>query len=233
MPDGHLAAPHLHAESVSLSFGSGAERMAALNGVSVSFRPGTITMVMGPSGSGKTTLLTVLGCLQSPDAGRVHLMGRDASALSEDERAMLRQKHIGYVYQAFRLFRALTALENVMMGLEVGGVTGTTARHRALAALDGVGLRDKAMLKPRELSGGEKQRVAIARATINAPDVILADEPTASLDHHSGVQIAEMLRGLAANGATVVLVSHDSRLMTLVDRILVLQDGRLIEDRTP
>jgi putative ABC transport system ATP-binding protein len=120
-----------------------------------------------------------------------------------------------------------------MMGLEVGGVTGADARTRALASLDRVGLHGKALLKPRELSGGEKQRVAIARATINAPDVILADEPTASLDHQSGVQIAELLRGLAANGATVVLVSHDSRLMTLVDRILVLQDGRLIEDRRP
>jgi putative ABC transport system ATP-binding protein len=226
-------APHLHAESLSLAFGSGAERMSALNGVSVSFRPGTVTLVMGPSGSGKTTLLTVLGCLQSPDSGRVHLMGRDAAALSEDERARLRQQHVGYVYQAFRLFRALTALENVMMGLEVGGVTGTAARNRALAALDRVGLQGKAKLKPRELSGGEKQRVAIARATINAPDVILADEPTASLDHQSGIQIADMLRGLATKGATVVLVSHDSRLMTLVDRILVLQDGRLIEDRTP
>ena len=231
MPD--VAAPHLHAESLSLAFGNGAERMAALNGVSVGFRPGTITMVMGPSGSGKTTLLTVLGCLQSPDSGRVHLMGHDVSALSEDERATLRQRHVGYVYQAFRLFRALTALENVMIGLEVAGVTGAAARQRARAALDRVGLLRKEMLKPRELSGGEKQRVAIARATINRPQVILADEPTASLDHESGVQIVDMLRGLAAGGATVVLVSHDSRLTTVVDRILVLQDGRLIEDRTP
>ena len=231
MPD--AGAPHLHAESLSLSFGSGAERTAALNGVSVSFQPGTVTLMMGPSGSGKTTLLTVLGCLQSPDSGRVHLMGRDASTLSEDERARLRQKHVGYVYQAFRLFRALTAVENVMMGLEVCGVTGPAARDRARAALDRVGLQGKAALKPRELSGGEKQRVAIARATINAPAVILADEPTASLDHESGLQIAAMLRGLAGDGATVVLVSHDSRLLTLVDRILVLQDGRLIEDRTP
>ena len=106
-------------------------------------------------------------------------------------------------------------------------------RDRARAALDRVGLQGKAALKPRELSGGEKQRVAIARAPINAPKVILADEPTASLDHESGRQIAEMLRGLASDGATVVLVSHDSRLMTLADRVLVLQDGRVIEDRTP
>jgi len=231
VPD--AAAPHLQAESLSLTFGSGAERLSALNGVSVTFRPGTVTLVMGPSGSGKTTLLTVLGCLQSPDSGAVHLMGRDTSGLIEDERAVLRRRHVGYVYQAFRLFRALSALDNVMLGLEVAGVTGAAARERARAALERVGLQTKAKLKPRELSGGEKQRVAIARATINEPDVILADEPTASLDPASGALVADLLRGMAASGKTVVMVSHDSRLLPLADRVVVLQDGRLIEDRRP
>jgi putative ABC transport system ATP-binding protein len=219
------------AEKVSVTYGAGHTAVHALDGVSLSFRAGEMALVMGPSGSGKTTLLSVLGCLLTPDTGGVSVMGQAVAGLSENKRGVLRQKNIGYVFQAFRLFHSLNAAENVMIAKEIAGSPRGEAKASALQALESVGLADKRRLKPNELSGGEKQRVAIARALVNNPQIILADEPTASLDSVSGGQIAEMLMKIAGEQKRlVVVVSHDPRIVQFGSRIVKMQDGKVIDD---
>ncbi len=219
-------------EQVNVSFGRGAARINALSDVTLTLAPDGLTLVMGPSGSGKTTLLSVLGCLLEPDAGAISLLGNQIKALTQAELGRLRNRYIGYVFQAFRLFHSLTALENVMLTLELAGESRRATRTRASEALAQVGLSNKLGLKPDELSGGEKQRVAIARALIKNPPILLADEPTASLDGASGLQIAEMLQQVAERDRRiVVVVSHDPRLMTFAKRIIQIEDGRLLSDR--
>jgi putative ABC transport system ATP-binding protein len=221
----------LTVEKVSVRYGKGRALVTALDEVSLKFYAGQMTLVMGPSGSGKTTLLSVLGCLLKPDTGRVSMLEREVSRLSEDERGHLRRQHIGYIFQAFRLFRSLSALENLMVAMDIQGRQGKAARARAMRALEDVGLADRWRLKPGELSGGEKQRVAVARALLNDPQVILADEPTASLDGKSGGQIAEMLLTIAEEQKRlVVVVSHDPRLVAFGHRLVRMQDGRLLSD---
>jgi len=221
----------LAAENVSVTYGAGHTAVRALEDVSLRFKAGEMALVMGPSGSGKTTLLSVLGCLLTPDSGGVSVSGQSVTGLSEDKRSLLRQKNIGYVFQAFRLFHALSAAENVMIAVEIAGRARREAMEAALRALDSVGLADKRRLKPKELSGGEKQRVAIARALVNDSPIILADEPTASLDGASGGQIAGMLLRIAEEQRRlVVVVSHDPRIVRFGSRIVKMQDGRVIED---
>lgn len=218
--------------SVSVAFGPSAQASYALSEVSVAFRPGELTLVMGPSGSGKTTLLSILGCILKPDSGAVNVMGWAAEEMSDSARGMLRRHHIGYVFQAFRLFRALTALENVLLGLEIRGDGGRAARQQAQAALEAVGLGAKTRLKPAQLSGGEKQRVAIARSLIHNPTILLADEPTASLDEESGLQIAAILQRLALEqNKIVVVVSHDPRLQPFSQRQVTLRNGCVQQDQ--
>jgi putative ABC transport system ATP-binding protein len=219
------------AQEISVTYGAGHTAVRALDNVSLSFRAGEMAMVMGPSGSGKTTLLSVLGCLLSPDAGNVSLMGHPITGLSESKRGVIRQRSIGYIFQAFRLFHSLNAIENVIIALEIAGRPRVEAKEAAISALDSVGLADKQRLKPNELSGGEKQRVAIARALVNDPPIILADEPTASLDSRSGGQIAQILMQIAQeHQRLVVVVSHDPRIAQFGSRIVKMQDGRVIED---
>lgn len=221
----------LAVENVSVEYGTGRALAYALEDVSVAFHPGKLTLLMGPSGSGKTTLLSVLGCLVSPNRGSVRVLGNDITGWSESAKTELRRQKIGYVFQAFRLFRALTARENILLAMELSGRTGRHAREAAEAALLTVGLESKGHLLPKEMSGGEKQRVAIARALINDPPIILADEPTASLDSKSGNQVAELLLGLAEKqNRLVVVVSHDNRWLPLCHRKVVLQNGCLIGD---
>jgi putative ABC transport system ATP-binding protein len=221
----------LAAEEVRVTYGTGAAAVPALRDVSLSFAPGQLILVMGPSGSGKTTLLSVLGCMLLPDQGHVHVNGQSVRGLSETERVDLRRHSIGYVFQAFRLFRALSALENLLVSLDVAGQHGPHAKAHAENALAAVGLADKARLKPGELSGGEKQRVAIARALINDPPIVLADEPTASLDWRSGETIAKMLLKIAEeNRKLVVVVTHDPRMTPFGQRIVKMEDGRVVED---
>lgn len=221
----------LAVENVSVEYGTGRALAYALEDVSVAFHPGKLTLLMGPSGSGKTTLLSVLGCLVSPNRGSVRVLGNDITGWSESAKTELRRQKIGYVFQAFRLFRALTARENILLAMELSGRTGRHAREAAEAALLAVGLESKGHLLPKEMSGGEKQRVAIARALINDPPIILADEPTASLDSKSGNQVAELLLGLAEKqNRLVVVVSHDNRWLPLCHRKVVLQNGCLIGD---
>ena len=225
----HKAA--ITAEEISVTYGAGHTAVRALDKVNLRFRAGEMALVMGPSGSGKTTLLSVLGCLLTPDAGNVSVMGRPVTRLSEAKRGVIRQHNIGYIFQAFRLFHSLNAIENVTIALEISGRPRGEAKDAAMTALDSVGLADKLRLKPNELSGGEKQRVAIARALVNDPPIILADEPTASLDSISGSQIAEMLMQIAQEQQRlVIVVSHDPRIVQFGSRIVKMQDGRVTED---
>ncbi len=225
MPEQFLAVEH-----VGVSYRTGKVVSPALQDVSLSFEPGRLTLVMGPSGSGKTTLLSVLGCLLTPDTGAVHVRGADTTRMSQTQRTRLRRESIGFIFQAFRLFHSLTALENVALAGEIDGRSG--ARRQARELLARLGLEAKARLKPNALSGGEKQRVAIARALLRNPAILLADEPTSSLDSHAGREIGEILVSLAEQEhRTVVVVSHDPRWEAFANRIVVLEDGRVMGNR--
>jgi len=221
---------NLALQDASVSYGPKGSRTRALNEVTIDFAPGELTLVMGPSGSGKTTLLSLLGCLLTPDEGSVIIEDCEVSKLSERQRTYVRSQ-IGFVFQAFRLFHSLPAIENVMIAAEISGNRrGKVAA--AVALLEQLGLGAKLQLKPDALSGGEKQRVAIARALLSDPPIVLADEPTASLDFRAGKQISEILQKLASEqNRTVVVVSHDQRWTAYADRIVLLEDGRVIEDR--
>jgi putative ABC transport system ATP-binding protein len=222
----------LAVENASVWFGAGNNRMPALTEVSLKFAPSTLTLVMGPSGSGKTTLLSLLGCLRTPDSGSVFVQGANTGLCTREERSALRRREIGFIFQAFRLFHSLSAIENVVIKSDIAGAGRRDSHKNALDLLASLGLDGKTHLKPDALSGGEKQRVAIARALISNPNILLADEPTASLDSHSGRQICEILRRLAHDSKqTVVIVSHDPRWASFADRTVRLEDGRVVEDR--
>jgi putative ABC transport system ATP-binding protein len=216
--------------NATLEYGKGPSLCRALDDVSIDFLPGSLNLIMGPSGSGKTTLLSLLGCLLTPDSGEVYVAGREVGRLKESERTSLRRKSIGFVFQTFRLFESLTAEENITVAAQIAGVRSKSDR-RALARqlLAQLGLKSKASLKPDELSGGEKQRVAIARALAKAPSILLADEPSASVDSDAGKEIAAIFQELARKtNTTVVVVSHDVRWEAVAHRTFVLRDGRLV-----
>lgn len=222
--------PFLGVKGASVSFGQNQARVSALHDVSLEFEPGTLSLVMGPSGSGKTTLLSMLGCLLTPDQGKVFVDGVIVNDLSETERTIVRQKKISFVFQAFRLFHSLSALDNVALGFEIRdpGDQGRTGKARDL--LRRFGLGDKLHQEPNDLSPGEKQRVAIARALAGNPPILLADEPTASLDAEAGRNICKILRNQVDEyGRTVVVVSHDPRWEKFADRTIALCDGRVEE----
>ena len=219
----------LSVEGIHVTFGEGAARAQILTDVSLRFPVGMVTLIMGPSGSGKTTLLSVLGCLLQPQNGSVIVNGRDITTLTEEERTSIRREQIGFIFQSFRLFNSLTAVENVMMALEIAGKKGPEVRSEAEQCLEAVGMSGKKHLKPSELSGGEKQRVAIARALMREPKIILADEPTASLDSKAGEAITRILHDIAeVQKRTVVIVSHDERLRVFARNIVGLQDGKVM-----
>jgi putative ABC transport system ATP-binding protein len=222
----------LSANQVSVVYGSGNASAIALDQVSVEFRPGEVTLLMGASGSGKTTLLSILGCLRRPDRGEVTVLGRDLGAASDSELTVVRREHIGFVFQFFRLFQSLKAVENVAIGLELAGGRGNSWRA-AEEALEAVGLGRKRHLRPEQMSGGERQRVAIARALVKNPEILLADEPTAALDSASGKQIGELIRSCArARGMVAVVATHDPRLAPMADRIIEVRDGGVLEQRS-
>ena len=221
----------LGVENASVFFGRNGAKTAALRDATVSFEKGKLTLMLGPSGSGKTTLLSLLGCLLVPDRGAVYVGGREVSRMRESVRTGMRRRHIGFVFQAFRLFRSLSALDNVAIASDLMGRLAGKGRARKL--LEELGLAEKARLKPDALSGGEKQRVAIARALIKDPSILLADEPTASLDSQAGRQISEILLRLANDqGRTVVVVSHDPRWENFAHRIVALRDGSIAQERS-
>ncbi len=207
---------------------SGAESFQALKGINLEVQQGDIQLLMGPSGSGKTTLLSVLAGILTPTAGSVFVFGEEITSLSQAKLAHFRLQNIGFIFQGFNLFPALSAAENVELILEIKGIRGRAARQQAQALLEQVGLGDKANHKPGNLSGGQKQRVAIARALAGNPRLILADEPTASLDSNSGHSVISLLRKLAKEeGCTVLMVTHDPRLVDVADRVAYLEDGVL------
>lgn len=200
----------------------------ALRGVDLDARAGELLMLVGPSGSGKTTLLSIMGCILTATSGSVQVAGREVVGLSEKALPALRLEHIGFVFQGFNLFPTLTAGENVELMLDLKGVAKAKARRRAEELLEQVGLEKKYDSFPSDLSGGQKQRVAIARALAGDPGIILADEPTAALDSHTGRTVMEMMSELAhRRGRAVVIVTHDSRVMGFADRIVKIEDGTI------
>lgn len=220
--------PALEARGIVMRYGDGPP---ALAGVDVAVRSGELVLLMGPSGSGKTTLLSILGLLLRPTAGTVRVGGRDVTGLDERSLPEIRLRSLGFIFQGFNLFKTLTAEENVRLALELKGVKDAAAREEARALLAAVGLQAKADSLPADLSGGQKQRVAVARALAGAPDVILADEPTAALDVRSGMTVMELLGSLARDkGRAVVVVTHDERLRPLADRVIRIADGRIAEE---
>jgi putative ABC transport system ATP-binding protein len=214
---------------VSKVYARGEAATRALDGVDLEIRRGEIVLLMGPSGSGKTTLLSIMGCILRPDNGRVEIAGRDVTRLSERELPGVRLGHIGFVFQGFNLFPTLTALGNVALALALRGVVRRDASARAAALLAQVGLEGKLHAYPADLSGGQKQRVAIARAMAGDPPIVLADEPTAALDTHGGQAVMDLLRDLARKrNRSVVIVTHDSRLVSYADRVIHIEDGRIL-----
>jgi putative ABC transport system ATP-binding protein len=216
--------------AVTLGFGSGAARMTALNGVDPILKPGLFTVISGPSGSGKTSLISVLGAMLAPDSGSVLVEDRDITKLAPDRRSAFRREKIGYIFQSFRLMPALNAEENIRLSLEIRRLH--KGRQRALAALDMVGLAAKAHLRPDQMSHGEKQRVAVARAIAHGPVMVLADEPTASLDAANGAQVTQLLADIARDNERIVaVVTHDPRILPVAQRIVRLEDGRIAGDQ--
>jgi putative ABC transport system ATP-binding protein len=200
----------------------------ALRGVDLDAHPGELLLLMGPSGSGKTTLLSIMGCILTATSGSVRLAGKETVGLSEKQLPALRLEHIGFVFQGFNLFPTLTAGENVELMLDLKGLVGARAKRRAEELLEQVGLSDKYGAFPADLSGGQKQRIAIARALAGDPGIILADEPTAALDSHTGRNVMEMMSDLAhKRGRAVVIVTHDSRVLSFADRIVTIEDGKV------
>jgi putative ABC transport system ATP-binding protein len=218
----------LSVEDVSVSFGKGAAKVFALRNASLTFAPGTLSLIMGPSGSGKTTLLSLLGCLLSPNQGRVFVDGVPVHALDENAKTFIRRQKISFVFQAFRLMRSLSALDNVSLALEIRELPQAQRTTKSRTLLENFGLSDKMHLEPNQLSPGEKQRVALARALVVDPQIILADEPTASLDQEAGKNVCELMRAqVEQSGRTVVVVSHDPRWEKYADNKIVLSHGQI------
>jgi putative ABC transport system ATP-binding protein len=228
-----MTEPVIEAVDLVKFLGKGAGQVQPLKGVSLSLAGGQLTLLMGPSGSGKTTLLSVLGCMLTPTKGTVRILGRSTADARPADLAKLRRDHIGFVFQSYHLFPTLTALDNVLLPLDVRGEAGTRAIIKAKEALSSVGLSHKMNAFPSELSGGEQQRVAIARAIVGDAAAILADEPTGALDSENGHAIMTILAEIGRNPSRAVLVvTHDPRVLPFASRIIHMEDGR-IHDAEP
>jgi len=220
----------LSARDITKTFREGAETVPVLKGISMELHPGEIVALEGPSGSGKTTLLSILGCILTPSEGELTIDGQKVDRKRPEKLPGIRKKSIGFVFQQFNLFPALTALENVEYALNVKGIDGREAREEAERVLEAVGLAERKKFLPRDMSGGQKQRVAVARALAGRPPILLADEPTANLDSHVGMQVLEMFRDLAKQeNRALLIVTHDPKVRTVSDRVLRIEDGRLLQ----
>lgn len=230
MTNSHSVSQDTHlidAEGLTKVYTMGSAKVHALRGVSLQVAAGEFVALMGPSGSGKSTMMHLLGCLDKPTAGRYQLEGRDVSTLSNDERALVRNTYIGFIFQTFNLLPRLSALDNVMLPLLYRGHV-ANARQRATESIIRVGLAKRANHRPTELSGGERQRVAIARALIGNPAIVLADEPTGNLDSVTGNEIMKLLIELNDEGRTIIMVTHDAQIAAHAQRIIQMHDGQIV-----
>jgi putative ABC transport system ATP-binding protein len=225
-----MAEPVIETQGLGKDYVLGAHVLHALRDVSVTIDAGEMVAIMGPSGSGKSTFMNILGCLDTPSAGRYLLEGRDVSNLDDDELATLRNRKIGFVFQQFNLLPRMSALANVALPMLYTGLPREEQRGRAQAKLDAVGLGNRAGHRPAQLSGGQQQRVAIARALVNDPVLFLADEPTGNLDTRTSVEIMAILQALNRDGITIILVTHEADIARHARRILRFRDGFLIAD---
>jgi putative ABC transport system ATP-binding protein len=222
------------ARGVHKHFGAGENRTPVLNGAGLGIARGEIVFLVGPSGSGKTMLLSILGCILTPDQGSVQVLGQEVATMGRGALTDFRRAHLGFVFQTFNLFPTLSALDNIALTFVMRGTPLPAASQRSLDLLGQVGLEQRAHLRPGQLSTGECQRVAVARALANDPAVLLADEPTASLDAANGQAIMQLLTGLVRQrGVTLVVVTHDTRIYPYADRILHLEHGRLVRATKP
>jgi putative ABC transport system ATP-binding protein len=223
----------LELRGVCKTYGAGAAQVRALAGVDLSVAAGQMVAVMGPSGSGKSTLLTIAGSLEEPDRGEVLVAGAVVGELSRGDKARLRRRTVGYVFQDFNLLPGLTAAENVALPLELDGTPARTARAAGLQALAEVGLTDQASRFPDQLSGGERQRVAIARAVAGERRLLLADEPSGALDSANAESVMRLIHNACKRGVAAVVVTHDAQLASWADRVVFLRDGRIVDQTAP
>ena len=228
-----MTAPLIRLAGVTRRYGEGTAAFEALKGIDLEIAAGSFTAIMGPSGSGKSTAMNILGCLDVPTEGTYLFRDHAIEALGRDERALLRRRYLGFVFQGFNLLARTTAVENVELPLVYRGDGAAERRAAALAALDQVGLADRADHTPGELSGGQQQRVAIARAIVTAPDVLLADEPTGNLDSERSIEIMELLTRLnATRGITVLMVTHEAEMATYARTVVHFRDGLIARVET-
>ena len=223
----------LELRKVSRFYGEGAAQVHALEDVELSVDRGALVAVMGPSGSGKSTLLTIAGSLEEPTSGEVLIEGAPLSKMSRNDKARLRRRTIGYVFQDFNLLAGLTAVENVSLPLELDGVSAKRAYATGMAALEELGLADLATRYPDELSGGERQRASIARAVVGERHLLLADEPSGALDSTNGEAVMRMIHAACKRGVAAVVVTHDAHLASWADRVVFLRDGRVVDQTSP
>jgi putative ABC transport system ATP-binding protein len=223
----------LELHQISKSFGEGETAVRALEEIDLSLDAGHLVAVMGPSGSGKSTLLTIAGSLEDPTSGEVRIDGAVLSSLSRNDKARLRRRTIGYVFQDFNLLPGLTAAENVALPLELDGVSSRKAQQAGLAALERLALADRAGHYPDQLSGGERQRVAIARSVVGERKLLLADEPSGALDSANSEVVMRMILDACKNGVAAVVVTHDAHLASWADRVIFIRDGHVVEQLDP
>ncbi len=224
---------YLELRKVSKSYGEGATEVHALRDIDLAVERGSLVAVMGPSGSGKSTLLTIAGSLEEPTSGEVLVDGVPLSAMARNDKARLRRRTIGYVFQEFNLLAGLTAAENVSLPLELDGLSAKKAGLAGRAALEELGLGDRATHYPDELSGGERQRVAIARAVVGERHLLLADEPSGALDSINGESVMRLILAACHRGVAAVVVTHDAQLASWADRVIFLRDGRAVDQTMP
>ncbi len=223
----------LELRSISKSYGEGAAEVRALSDINLSVDRGSLVAIMGPSGSGKSTLLSIAGSLEEPTDGEVVIDGVSLQAMSRNDKARLRRRSIGYVFQDFNLLAGLTAIENVALPLELDGIPARKARRAAIVVLEQLGLADRATHFPDELSGGERQRVAIARAVVGERHLLLADEPSGALDSENGEMVMRMILAACKQGVAAIVVTHDAQLASWADRVIFLRDGRVVDQTVP